>query len=102
MAGSDECACCAGSPKTRFRPTGACSLATASGAEDAGVLLEAKAAADTSACTNGYGGPCPLDSWTPDTEPCGDGYDSNTRGWVGVVCDARGGRVVYVLSLIHI
>ena len=58
------------------------------------MLREAKAAADTSACHGGIA--CPLDSWTPDTEPCGDGYDDSTRGWVGVVCDARGGRVVSV------
>ena len=80
--------------------------ATTSGAEDAGVLLEAKVAADTSACggadccdtyENGrWVDACPLDSWTPDTEPCGDGYDDLGSGWVGVKCDARGGRVVYV------
>eukprot|EP01045_Picozoa_sp_COSAG04_P012206 COSAG04_NODE_814_length_10091_cov_7.591873_7_plen_241_part_00 len=73
--------------------------ATTSGAEDAGVLLEAKAAADTSAChgnTGGSSAPCPLDSWTADTEPCGDGHDSLGSGWVGVMCDARGGRVVSV------
>ena len=84
---------------------------TASGAEDAGALREAKAAADTSACTcpgcrpgtcpvhwcpTDEEGPCPLDSWTADTEPCGDGYHDRTRGWVGVMCDAPGGRVVYV------
>ena len=75
---------------------------TTSGAEDAGVLREAKAAADTSACTStGYGrpnsdAPCPLDSWTADTEPCGDGWHSRIRGLGGVMCDARGGRVVYV------
>ena len=33
---------------------------------------------------------------TAGTEPCGDGYDNIRSGWVGVVCDARGGRVVYV------
>ena len=64
---------------------------TTSGAEDADVLRQAKAAADTSACRNSG---CRLDSWTADTEPCGDGYDSKERGWVGVVCDARGGRVM--------
>eukprot|EP01045_Picozoa_sp_COSAG04_P028379 COSAG04_NODE_4386_length_2126_cov_7.481993_3_plen_231_part_01 len=73
---------------------------TTSGAEDAGVLREVKAAADTSACTGGdvtgRQNPCPLDSWTADTEPCGDGYNSWRSGWVGVVCDARGGRVVAV------
>ena len=71
---------------------------TTSGAEDAGVLLEAKAAADTSACSWPYGGfhGCPLDSWTAGTEPCGDGHDDERSGWVGVRCDARGGRVVYV------
>ena len=71
---------------------------TASGAADAGVLLEAKAAADTSACSgpwHGYDG-CPLDTWSVDTEPCGDGYDSRDRGWLGVMCDAPGGRVVAV------
>eukprot|EP01045_Picozoa_sp_COSAG04_P003455 COSAG04_NODE_141_length_23595_cov_4.393003_2_plen_360_part_00 len=74
---------------------------TTSGSEDAGVLLEARAAADKSACTGGpYTGgssaPCPLDSWTAATEPCGDGHDDSESGWVGVICDARGGRVVYV------
>ncbi|MDP6288572.1 MAG: hypothetical protein QF548_12135, partial [Acidimicrobiales bacterium] len=39
---------------------------------------------------------CPVDSWVPDTEPCGDGHDDRDSGWVGVMCDARGGRVVYV------
>eukprot|EP01045_Picozoa_sp_COSAG04_P020727 COSAG04_NODE_2154_length_4676_cov_9.156859_4_plen_293_part_00 len=76
---------------------------TTSGVEDAGVLREAKAAADTSACTGwdsrmypDGSAPCPLDSWTADTEPCGDGYNSWDRGWLGVECDARGGRVVAV------
>ena len=41
-------------------------------------------------------GGCPLDFWTADTEPCGDGHDDRESGWVGVVCDARGGRVVWV------
>ena len=71
---------------------------TTSGAEDAGVLREAKAAADTSACSwpdRTFHG-CPLDSWAVDTEPCGNGYDSTSRGWLGVECDARGGRVVLV------
>ena len=79
-------------------PLAAAQKTTTSGAEDAAALREAKAAADTSAC-NYYGstdGLCPLDSWTAGTEPCGDRYDSNTRGWVGVVCDALGGRVVEV------
>ena len=75
---------------------------TTSGAEDAGVLLGAKAAADTSACTSpsSWGVPenaCPLDTWAADTEPCGDGWnDPYYSGWVGVECDARGGRVVKV------
>ena len=76
--------------------------ATTSGAEDAAALLEAKAAADTSACACTSSNrcqtdACPLDSWTPDTEPCGEGFDDEFRGWVGVICDASGGRVVGVL-----
>ena len=47
-------------------PRAAAQTAT-SGAEDAGVLREAKAAADTSACTGAFFDPCPLDSWTTDT-----------------------------------
>eukprot|EP01045_Picozoa_sp_COSAG04_P022257 COSAG04_NODE_2489_length_4023_cov_2.315240_1_plen_81_part_10 len=48
---------------------------TASGAEDKAVLLELKAVADTSECI-GIGlstveDPCPFDSWTATTEPCG-------------------------------
>ena len=39
---------------------------------------------------------CPVNSWTADTEPCGDGHDDIDTGWVGVMCDARGGRVVTV------
>ena len=79
------------------RGGGLATQTTTSGAEDAGVLREAKAAADTSACTGTespvFGPtPCPLHSWTADTEPCGDGYMYGTD-WVGVVCDARGGRV---------
>ena len=82
---------------------------TASGADDAAALREARAAADTSAC---IGLPfdaegtfdkigqasreCPLDSWGAATEPCGDGYDDRNGGWVGVMCDARDGRVVVV------
>ena len=71
---------------------------TTSGAEDAGVLLEAKAVADTSECI-GIGlstveDPCPFDSWTATTEPCGDGWDDITIGWLGVVCNESGGRVV--------
>ena len=82
-------------------------VVTMSGAADKRVLLELKAAADTSACGSIWSGidsdelldgsgTCPLDSWTAETEPCGDGWNNNVRGWVGVVCDARGGRVVYV------
>ena len=41
-------------------------------------------------------GDCPLDSWDPATEPCGDGHDDERSGWVGVVCDGPGGRVVWV------
>ena len=34
-------------------------------------------------------------------EPCGDGWDSDNHddgssGWLGVVCNSRGGRVVWV------
>lgn len=84
------------------RPPVAAQLAiqtTTSGAEDTAMLMEIEGAADTSACHDGIypydEGPCPLDSWTAATEPCGDGWDS-TSGWVGVVCDASGGRVAYV------
>ena len=70
-----------------------------SGAEDARVLREAKAAADTSACnrigSSTYSA-CPLDSWTADTDPCSNGWETTTHGWLGMKCDARGGRVVYV------
>jgi hypothetical protein len=73
---------------------------TTSGTEDAAALREAKAAADTSAClawdseTREYTAPCALDTWTATTEPCGYGYNSWSRGWLGVMCD--GGRVVGV------
>jgi hypothetical protein len=91
-------------PARRLLPPVAAQLAatqqmTTSGAEDAGVLLEIKAAADTSACSRpGWmeSGDCPLDSWDPTTEPCGDGHDDERSGWVGVVCDGPGGRVVWV------
>ena len=87
-------------PSLRLLPPVAAQLTqqrTTSGAEDAGVLLELKAAADTSACTCGYvvcvnGDPCPLDTWTADTEPCGDDWNRWEGGWVGVKCDAYGGR----------
>ena len=74
---------------------------TTSGAEDAAALREARTAADTSACTrkytsDGWVDGCALDSWTADTEPCGDGYDSLCSGWYGVECDERGGQVVRV------
>ena len=62
----------------------AAKIMTTSGAEDTAALLEAKAAADTSACHDGdylgSTGTCPLDTWTADTEPCGDGHDSQFRG----------------------
>eukprot|EP01045_Picozoa_sp_COSAG04_P030378 COSAG04_NODE_5261_length_1681_cov_4.668142_1_plen_205_part_10 len=100
LAGLDECACCAESPGARD-DAGACTgtaLAARSAAETA-ALRGAKAAADTSACI-GMGGhpsrPCALDSWAAHTEPCGDGHYDRRLGWVGVVCDARGGRVVFV------
>ena len=78
---------------------------TASGAEDAAALREAKAAADTSAChgwdpgPQSYTGPCPLDSWgAVGTAPCdAGGWDSSRRGWVGVQCDRHGGRVVKLI-----
>eukprot|EP01045_Picozoa_sp_COSAG04_P016021 COSAG04_NODE_1307_length_7295_cov_1.983185_6_plen_280_part_00 len=88
---------------------------TASAAQDAATLLEAKAAADTSQCNSTYAdgwqhdyidwreycgssgcGPCPLDSWTAQTELCGLGHDDWLRGWLGVRCDELGGRVVQV------
>ena len=73
-----------------------------SAAEDKDVLLEAKAAADTSACV-GPGGlqslPCPLDSWDPATDPCGDGYDDPARGWVGVLCAGPGPRARRVVAV---
>eukprot|EP01043_Picozoa_sp_COSAG02_P118330 COSAG02_NODE_54916_length_293_cov_1.056701_1_plen_93_part_10 len=37
-----------------------------------------------------------LSSWTEGTSPCGEGWDSHWSGWVGVMCDARGGRVTYL------
>ncbi len=69
-----------------------------SGAEDKGVLLELKAAADDSACSWPYPGfdGCPLDSWTAATDPCGEGHAEMFSGLFGVECDARGGRVVAV------
>ena len=98
VAGIDECACCGPDAPRGHDDSGACV------SDDKRVLLEAKAAADTSTCgsigsySGSYGrsGTCPLDSWTADTEPCGDGYDDKDSGWVGVKCDARGGRVVVV------
>ena len=69
------------------------------GAADKATLLEAKAAADTSLCTGASCckfDACPLDTWIPETQPCNDGYDDYRFGWVGVVCDGRGGRVVAV------
>ena len=30
------------------------------------------------------------------TDPCGNGWDSFQRGWVGVICVASGGRVLSV------
>ena len=61
---------------------------------DKNALLEVAAAADTSRCHGGthYGrsNPCPLDSWDAATEPCGEGWDDRSRGWVGVVCDDDG------------
>lgn len=66
---------------------------TTSGAEDKSVLLEAAAAADTSACTDTlpsrFG--CPVESWTAETDPfdggeLGNDYRVMTRGWLGVAC----------------
>ena len=111
-AGIDECACCPVSPLVRDAATGACVEApvrTGSAAEDVAALRELEAAADTSACTQHFEHTtdlspsdlravdgCPLDSWTADTEPCGDSWDDEASGWIGVTCDARGGRVVLV------
>ena len=71
---------------------------TTSGTEDGAVLVEAAAAADTSACSDGFGdgGPCPTVSWRPGTMVCGDGWDSYHEGWVRVECDTSHGRVVRV------
>eukprot|EP01045_Picozoa_sp_COSAG04_P018080 COSAG04_NODE_1645_length_6065_cov_12.892558_6_plen_336_part_00 len=71
---------------------------TTSGSEDGAVLVEAAAAADTSACSDGFGdgGPCPTVSWLPGTMVCGDGWDSYHEGWVRVECDTAHGRVVRV------
>ena len=69
---------------------------TTSGAEDAAVMREAKAAADTSGCATGAHCLEVLNSWTAATGPCGDGYQYTSRSWLGVACDARGGRVVWV------
>eukprot|EP01044_Picomonas_judraskeda_P028930 COSAG03_NODE_9805_length_692_cov_1.414840_1_plen_88_part_01 len=33
-------------------------------------------------------------SWTTGSTPCGVGWDDSTQGWVGVVCDVEGGRVI--------
>ena len=69
---------------------------TTSRTEDRDVLLAAEAAADSSQCPIGrwlYNGVlndvCPLNSWTALAEPCGDGYDDEGSGWLGVRCDAR-------------
>eukprot|EP01045_Picozoa_sp_COSAG04_P005591 COSAG04_NODE_262_length_18654_cov_17.483751_4_plen_456_part_00 len=99
-----------------------------SGAEDKAVLLALKAAADTSDCagmrrwnsqaayspvpdfpgfwserdSHGQLFACPLDSWSPVTDPCGDGWDDwswgglTDLGWFRVLCDRRNGRVVYL------
>ena len=91
-------------PALRIAPPVAAQTTT-SGTEDKVALLEAKAAADTSACActsfnnQCQTDACPLDSWTPDTDPCGEGYDDQYGGWVGVICDVEGdsGRVVGVL-----
>ena len=56
---------------------------TTSGEEDAAALREAKAAADTSACTGWYccgTSACPLDSWNAATQPCGDRWYDETSG----------------------
>eukprot|EP01045_Picozoa_sp_COSAG04_P026626 COSAG04_NODE_3731_length_2576_cov_9.838879_2_plen_177_part_00 len=88
-----------------------------SAAGDKAVLLAMRDAADTSACNDDMWsafitatGACPLESWDAATEPCarlapsgnpgslgnGEGWDDYFSGWLGVVCDAVGGRVTYL------
>ena len=79
-------------------PAAAAQMAT-SGAQDAAALHGAKAAADLEQC-HGINGrtsqPCPLDTWDA-AGPCSaEGFSSNIRGWTGVTCDEKDGRVVAV------
>ena len=78
----------------------ACAQVATTAAGDKAALLEAKGAAETSACSYfSDSGPCPLNvSWTAATQPCGVGWEDTFRGWDGVECDASGGRVVKVES----
>ena len=83
------------------RPVGA--QQTQSTAQDKDVLLEAGAAADTSACHPiglSSAGPCPVDSWLPSAPLCGAaGWNDVGAGFVGVICGGHhvtNGRVLYV------
>ena len=77
-------------------PPLACAQLATTAAGDKAALLEAKGAAETSACSYfSDSGPCPLNvSWSAATQPCGAGWEDTFRGWDGVECDASGGRVV--------
>ena len=97
---------------------GGCSAQlSTSAAGDKAVLLAMRDAADMSACNDDMWsafitatGACPLESWDAATEPCarlapsgnsgslgnGEGWDDYFSGWLGVVCDAVGGRVTYL------
>ena len=62
---------------------------TTSAAEDKDVLISIRAAADTDACVGPFWdrcAACPVESWNPDTDPCGEGFDDERRGWIGVMC----------------
>ena len=83
------------------RPVGA-QQTTQSTAQDKDVLVEATAAADTSACHPigvSSSGPCPVDSWLPSAPLCGAGWNDLDTGFVGVICGGHhvtNGRVLYV------
>ena len=63
-------------------------LAAGAAADDTAALRAFKASGD-----DPYGA---LRTWTEGTAPCGEGWGSSGSGWVGVRCDARGGRVTYL------
>eukprot|EP01046_Picozoa_sp_COSAG06_P043098 COSAG06_NODE_5597_length_3371_cov_1.941015_1_plen_139_part_10 len=58
-----------------------------SAVEDKAALLTFRAAGDPDG---------DLASWDEATEPCGEGWDSNSVGWAGVQCDAEGGHVTRI------